>query len=134
MAEVPVTINGVIFPKARGGNDQPIPCTLVGSAWITGLGLGGGPVLPDQPPGQGGQPIHPIWGPPGFNPPGAGMPPGIWGGPVLPPDAPPDVPAGTPPSSVVKEPTAGGWGYYTDANSVLYAAYRPDAGSAGPKR
>src|SRR5499427_1259276 len=44
------------------------------------------PVGGGTPPGV---PIHPIWGPPGFNPPGAGMPPGIGGGPIIPPEQPP---------------------------------------------
>jgi len=129
MAAVEVTLNGVLYPKGRSADDRPIPCTFVGSAWLTG----GGPIFPEQPPISGGSPPHPehpIWGPPGFNPPGPGMPPGIGGGPIVPP-TPPEVPPDTPPSSVVKEASPGAWGYYTDANSALYAAYRP-AGS-GPK-
>jgi len=95
MGTVPITINGVVFPKGRSGTDQPVPCTIVGQAWISDLSVGGGPVYPpDQPPSGGppGQPIHPIWGPPGFNPPGPGMPPGIWGGPIVPPQQPPGSP------------------------------------------
>lgn len=128
MAEVPVTINGVMYPKGRSATDAPIPCTIVGSAWITGLGVGGGPVPPQEPvdpgysppwarppvdpgysppwaqvpPGGGGSqpphPEHPIWGPPGFNPPGPGMPPGIGGGPIIPPNVPPGMQPPTPPN------------------------------------
>src|SRR5215472_5788028 len=68
------------------------------SGW-TPPGIGGGPIIPpDQPPQPGvpGSPQHPIWGPPGFNPPGSGMPPGIWGGPIIPPNQPPQGPPGQP--------------------------------------
>jgi hypothetical protein len=50
------------------------------------------------------------------------MPPGIGGGPIVPPEVPPD----TPPSSVVKDAAPGGWGYYTDADNVPYAAFRSE--------
>jgi len=124
MAEVPVTINGVIYPKAKGGVDQPVPCVIQGLAVITGLGVGGGPSEP--PPG--------IWGgPPNWvdNTLPPGRPPHIWGGAPpwvdntlpQPPQA-PDVPEGTPPSTVVKEPSPGSWGTYTDANGAPYSAYR----------
>ena len=63
-------------------------------------------VLPPYPPGGGGGPpgggspgvpTFPIWGPPGFNPIGPGYPPGIWGGPIIPPGIPPGGgPPGTP--------------------------------------
>jgi len=104
MAEVPVTINGVLYPKGRSGTDAPVPCTIIGSAWITGLGVGGGPIVPpDQPPvgGPPGTPIFPIWGPPGIElPPGSGYPP-VAGHPLPPIEAPPpDVtvpPPGSPP-------------------------------------
>lgn len=53
--------------------------------------------IPPPSGGQPPQPIHPIWGPPGFNPPGPGMPPGIWGGPIIPPPVtPPGGPGGPP--------------------------------------
>src|SRR5262249_38289108 len=109
---------------------------------IYGLSVGGGPIVPPDavPPdtggGGGGQPIHPIWGPPGFNPPGPGMPPGIGGGPIIPPlpDNPPELPPGTPPNSVVKPPAEGGWGYITNDSGALTAVYNPGPGGAGPKR
>jgi len=100
MGAVPVTLTGMMS-HADGSTEN---VTFVGLASLTGFGVGGGPILPpDQPPGTQppGTPIHPIWGPPGFNPPGPGMPPGIWGGPIIPtPPLPPDVevpPPGSPP-------------------------------------
>jgi hypothetical protein len=103
MATVPVTINGVIFPKGRSADDRPIPCTIVGEAWVSDLSVGGGPVFPPPQPG-GGVPIHPIWGPPGIDlPPGPGFPP-VAGHPLppippdqIPPDLPPVPPPGSPP-------------------------------------
>ena len=127
MAEMQVTLNGVLFPKTRSDSDQPVPVTFVGSAWYTGLSVGGGPIFPDTPPvgGPPGQPIHPIWGPPGIDfPDKPGYPPTVGGGPIIPPEAPPEVPPDTPPSSVVKDAPVGGWGYYTDADNVAYAAFR----------
>ena len=127
MAEMQVTLNGVLFPKGRSASDQPVPCTFVGSAWYTGLGVGGGPIFPGNGGGAPGHPEHPIWGPPGIDlPPGAGFPP-VAGHPLpTPPEAPPEVPPDTPPSSVVKDAAPGGWGYYTDADNVPYAAFRSE--------
>ena len=81
MAAIPVTLVGSI---SVAGQD-PVTCTILADMTYTGLGVGGGPIVPPGQPPSGGVPIHPIWGPPGFNPPGPGMPPGIWGGPVIPP-------------------------------------------------
>jgi hypothetical protein len=104
MSSVAVTINGVLWDKQM---KMGRPVVLWGEAYLTDLTVGGGPVVPpDQPPvtgGPPGAPIHPIWGPPGFNPPGPGMPPGIGGGPIVPPldwTPPPGVtvpPPGSPP-------------------------------------
>src|SRR5215831_15624168 len=93
MAEVPVTINGVIYPKAKGGTMRPTPVTIVGSAWVTGLGVGGGPIVPpDQPPPvDGNHPAHPIVLPPTD--------------PVVPPEIPQD------PTVVKPPPPEGGWGW-----------------------
>jgi hypothetical protein len=83
MAGAPVTIVGVMTDSE--GNTKQV--TIIGVAGIPGLEVGGGPIIPPSvPPGSGGVPIHPIWGPPGFNPPGPGMPPGIGGGPIFPTD------------------------------------------------
>jgi hypothetical protein len=93
MSAVDIIISGFLY---HGKSGQGTPVTIVGIAGLNDLQVGGGPVIPpSQPPSQGppGQPIHPIWGPPGFNPPGPGMPPGISGGPIIPP---PQQPPGQP--------------------------------------
>ena len=43
MSHVPVTLNGVIYPKNK--KDAPFPATFVGYAWISGLEVGGGPII-----------------------------------------------------------------------------------------
>src|SRR5262245_15661048 len=50
MAAVPIIINGVLMPKAKGGADKPVPAVFIGYASIAGLEVGGGPVIPDNPP------------------------------------------------------------------------------------
>ena len=47
MAEVPVTIQCMIYPRDKSG--KPYPATVVGFASITGLQVGGGPILPPDP-------------------------------------------------------------------------------------
>src|SRR5215469_14354807 len=64
MGYVPVTISAVIFPKGKSADDQPEAVTIVGYAWVTGLGVGGGPVLPPPTPGEPPHPEHPIVLPP----------------------------------------------------------------------
>ena len=90
MAEVPVTIVGVVAPMGKASGDQPYPAVITGKASITGLGIGGGP-MPGGP--SVGHPIAPggpppgIWPPPGVVSPPIYYPPGIWpppGGPVYP--------------------------------------------------
>jgi hypothetical protein len=72
MAEVPVTIVGVVAPMGKASDDQPYPAVITGKASITGLGIGGGPIMP--PPGGGGEhPAHPIYLPPVIS-----GPPGPW--------------------------------------------------------
>ena len=44
MAAVPVTIQCMVYPRDKSG--PPYPATLVGFASITGLQVGGGPILP----------------------------------------------------------------------------------------
>jgi len=140
MSAVEVTITGMLYDKVARTTQNVV---LVGEASLTGLSPGH--PLP-QPPGGGGEgiwgPTDPRPQPPIYFPPG-GRPPGIWGPtdprpeqPIYmpkPPTEPPEVPPGTPPNSVVKSADAGGWGYYTDDNSQMYSAYRPESG-AGPKR
>src|SRR5499427_9936408 len=97
MAAIPITFNGVLY-DLYGRTTQRV--VFIGEASYSDLGIWSGPIIPPQQPPQQppGQPIHPIWGPPGFAPPGPGMPPGIWGGPWVPPGGPgvptqpPDIP------------------------------------------
>jgi hypothetical protein len=123
-----VTINGVMFPKGKAAGDKPVPCTIVGYAWVTGLGVGGGPIIPPAQPGEPPRPEHPIVLPP--TPPIEGQPP-IPTHPIVlpdPPTSPPDVP---PQDNMVKPPPPeGGWGW----NPVYGWGYFPGTGSAGPKR
>jgi hypothetical protein len=132
MGAVPVTISGVMYPKGKSADDTPVPCTIVGYAWATGLGVGGGPVFPSTPPGGGEHPEHPIVIPPA---------PPIEGGPPLPthpivlpeppPEGPPILPPGDPPGTIVKPPPpGGGWGWSPDYGW----GYFPGAGGPGPKR
>lgn len=105
MAAVEVTISGVLYDKYCR---TMRPVVLIGEASYTGLGIGGGPIIPPGQPGDGGPP-H-IWGPPD-------MPPGFWGGgmgpgvrpqphpehPIIipiPPDSPNVPPPGSPPMMV----------------------------------
>ena len=79
MAAVEVTISGVLYDKV---NRTTSPVVLIGEASLTGLGVGGGPIIP---PGQ------------------PGKPPIIWGGPIDPypdiggPGPQPPLPPGTSP-------------------------------------
>ena len=64
MAAVPVIINGVLYPKEKGG--QVIPAVFCGYLSIEGLSVGGGPIAPpDQPPVD--PPIDPPPTDPGSN-------------------------------------------------------------------
>lgn len=88
-----------------------------------------GGAYPGGPPGA---PTHPIWGPPGFNPPGPGMPPGIWGG--RPPNyvdigGPGPQPPGTPPLTIWG---GGGVGDYIDAGFPGPQPGRPPQIWGGP--
>lgn len=92
MAAVEITISGVLYDKYNRTQQNVV---LFGEATITGLQVGGGPVIPpSQPPGGGGQPPG-IWGPTDPRPtppihlgPGGdiGGPPSVGGGPIIPPD------------------------------------------------
>jgi hypothetical protein len=118
MAAVPVTITGM-YTKDDGSSGN---ITIVGLASITGLGVGGGPIIPPTPPN--GQPPNfpnvpphpafPIAGPGPF-PPGEGYPPVVGGGPIYPPNVPPSLQPPTPPNpgdptTIVPPPAgSGGW-------------------------
>lgn len=67
MASIDVTISGMLYDKTQR-TSQPV--VLIGEASLTGLGVGGGPIMPpgggQQPPGgSGNHPAFPIWGGPG---------------------------------------------------------------------
>lgn len=81
MAAVELTIDGVIWDKQlKAGR----PVVLIGEAFLTGVGIGGGPII-GEPPWEGvpKPPVveHPIWPP-------------KWpsGGPIIPPEVPPTEP------------------------------------------
>jgi len=107
MAQVPVSMQVTIYPRDK--SVKPYPATIVGYAWITGLGVGGGP-MPGGP--SDAHPEHPI---------------------VLPPiEQPPPVQEGGGGITItVKQaPAAGGWGLNLDEGWY----YAPGPGSPGPKR
>lgn len=98
MAAVEITISGVLYDKYNRTQQNVV---LIGEASITGLGVGGGPIIPPgQPPsgGQPGIPTFPIAGYPDFpypsqpiyrpGYPGGAPPPNLGGG--TPPDKPPE--------------------------------------------
>ena len=95
MAAVPVSMQVIIYPKNK--TVAPYPATIVGYAWITGLGVDVSP--PDQQPPSlpPGKPTFPIWGPPGIElPPVPGYPP-VAGHPLPTPPDPPVIPPSQPP-------------------------------------
>lgn len=109
MGYVPVTINGVAYPKNK--KDPPMAVTIVGAAWVTGLGVGGGPM-------PGGDPPLVIWG--GGNEPF----------PTPPIAMPPPEQIPNPPTEGKPPPPNGGWGWSPDYGW----GYFPPPGSATPKR
>jgi hypothetical protein len=118
MSSVPVTIHATVYPKDK--SVKPYPATIVGMASLTGVQVGGGPILP---PGEA-PPVEPpltIWP----NPPeGSVLPEHPI---VLPPEPPPTQPPATP------SPPHEGWNW-SAAKSGWYYVYVPGEGSAGPKR
>jgi|SRR5215472_195771 len=110
--EVPVMISGVLWDHADKSGRA---VTLQGLAVITGLSVGGGPIVPPGvPPGSGGPPvpIFPIWGPPGSNfPGGPGYPP-VAGHPLPIPPQPINPPAN--PEVPKPPPPDGGWGWHPE--------------------
>jgi hypothetical protein len=106
MAAANVVISGMMY---HGKSGESTPVTIVGIAGLAGLEVGYPLPQPPAQPGVPGSPTFPIWGPPGFNPPGAGYPPGIWGGPIIP--APPTEPPANP-SEPKPPPDGGGWGWH----------------------
>lgn len=103
MASVEVTISGVLWDKATKSGRAVL---IVGEGSLTGLGVGGGPIIPPE--SGGGENPPGIWGPPGPWPtPPIAFPPGTWPGQnpphpahpiVLPPEqVPPDMKPPAPP-------------------------------------
>ena len=108
MAAVPVEIRGTLYDLASKSARQVY---LVGEAIKSGVGVGGGPVVP--PSGNGDH----IWGPTDPRP--------------TPPIHIPPVPTEPPPSGGDKPPPeTGGWGYVAEWSAW---GYFPAAGEAQPK-
>lgn len=119
MAAIPMTFVGI----ATGDDGRSGNVTLVGMASITGLGVGGGPIVPpDKPPIDPGlRPEHPIYWPPGTLPhPEHPI--------VLPPD-PPTEPPVDPPTS----PPSANWVWGYSRPYGWHPVYVPGPGEAGPK-
>lgn len=121
MAGVPITFHGTMYPKNK--TDKPYAFTAVGIADITGLEVGGGPILPpgtELPPEEQPKPPLVIWGGP-FDPPHPAHPI-VLPDPITPPDQPPSPPV----------PPHEGWNW-SQAKSGWYYLYVPGEGEAGPK-
>jgi hypothetical protein len=104
MAAVPVILNGVMYPKEKGG--QVIPAVFCGYLSIEGLSVGGGPVIPPDAPVPPDPPI----------------------------DVPPQPDPGPSVAVVIKPaPATGGWGLATGAGGSIQWFYAPGSG-AGPKK
>jgi hypothetical protein len=106
MSYIPVTLNGVIYPKTRMPGDQPKPVVFIGYAWRSDLSVGGGPVE-----GGGDLPAHPIVPPGGYPHPEHPI--------VLPPvdPQPPEPPdTGAPDSDgwLKPPPPDGGWAFHAE--------------------
>lgn len=121
MASIEITVSGVLYDKLARTTR---PVVLIGEASLTGVGVGGGPIVP--PDGGGSQPpgIWPGPGDPDFpGGGGSGKPPGIWGPtdprpnpPIyLPPQVPPGMqppevpPPGSPTTPVPPPAGSAGW-------------------------
>jgi hypothetical protein len=114
MSAVEVTISGTLFDKLNRTTQQVV---LIGEATLTGVGVGGGPVIPPQQPTppdpNAPQPSHPIMLP---GMPGWGVPPGAHPShPIALPGDPwwpkPPVQPPQPPEVVKPPPPEGGWGW-----------------------
>ena len=115
MAAIPTEFRGTLFDLQSKSSREVF---LTGVSYRSDMEVGGGPVYPPGGSGGGGQPSHPIWGPPGSNfpgGPGSGYPP-VAGHPLPPIEGPPD--GGQPPvdSGSDKPPpaNAAGWGWVSE--------------------
>lgn len=124
MAGVPITFQGMMYPRDKSGD--PYPFTALGIATITGLTIGGGPILPpDQVP-----PVDPpaeVWPPDDAHPEHPI---------VFPPDLPPEQP---PPEGSTTDQVHAGWNFNDGKNPQYpnvgwYYVYIPGPGDASPKR
>lgn len=125
MSAVEVTISGILYDRAARTQQSVV---LIGEATLTGLGVGGGPIVPEppvQPPGiwpSPGRPTHPIARPGRPVDPGYGVE-----GPIVPP-----MPEEPPPDGGDKPPPEeGGWGFVSEWSKW---GYFPAEESAQPKR
>lgn len=113
MSAVEVTITGLLYDRANRTTQNVV---LIGEATLTGLGVGGGPIIP---------------------PGGGGSPPGIWGPtdprPTPPIYIPPTIPTEPPPDGGDKPPPDdhGGWGFVSEWSRW---GYFPGPDAAQPKR
>jgi hypothetical protein len=124
MAAVPIQIDGVLWDHA---NKSGRKVSLIGSAHILGLSVGGGPIMPPDttPPGNGLHPEHPIVPPGGYPHPEHPI--------VMPPDQPPtEPPTGTPDDDgfIKTPPPDGGWAFHQQYHWL----YSPGPSAPGPKK
>lgn len=123
MAAVPITFHGMMYPKDK--SVKPYAFTALGTAEITGLTIGGGPIVPPDEIDEIPEPDPPleIWP----NPPEGTAPhpehPIVLPDPILPPINPPNPVPGPHP----------GWNW-SALKSGWYYLYVPSAGQPGPKR
>jgi hypothetical protein len=122
MAAVEVTISGVLYDKYNRTQQNVV---LIGEGSLTGLQIGGGPVIP---PGKPQPPDLGIWpNPPEGQAPLPSHPIALPGDPWWP--KPPTEPP-TDPGAVKPPPPEGGWGW-----SPEYGwGYFPGTGGAGPHK
>lgn len=120
MAGVEVTITGMLYDKLNRTTQNVV---LIGEATLTGVGIGGGPIMPPSGGGLPERPVDPGYGiplPPDYKPPGIWPSPGPLPHPehpiVLPPEqVPPDLRPPEPPSpgdpTTIVPPPAGSQGW-----------------------
>lgn len=119
MAAVEVTISGVLYDKVNRTSQNVV---LIGEAFLTGLGVGGGPIIPPpvdtspkppevwpKPPPSDAAPSHPI-----------ALPGDPWW-----PKPPTDPPINQPPEGKPPPPEGGwgwvpgwGWGYFPGGSGM----------------